>query len=137
MIKLCLKAMILSISFYVTNVQAAPEQTTDLYSQCVDKTIAELKLSNINNAVVGICSTQTQAIYAKKIVKILDKIKTQSQQDQQTERYQDIMKSQQLWKHYVDQECQNAGAYIGSPMYGFCPMQKYGERVEQLQEYVH
>ena len=37
------------------------------------------------------------------------------------------MKSQQLWKNFVDQECHNAGAYIGSPMYEFYPMQKYAE----------
>ena len=64
-------------------------------------------------------------------------IKKQSQEYKQLERYQDIMKSQQLWKNFVDQECRNAGAYIGSPMYEFCPMQKYAERLEQLKEYLN
>lgn len=115
---------------------ASQQQAIDPYSQCVDETIQELKLGNINNAVVEICSTRTKTLYTKQIVKLLDRIKAQSKQYKQPERYSDIMKSQQLWKNFVDQECRNAGAYIGSPMYEFCPMQKYAERLEQLQEYL-
>ncbi|MCJ1569027.1 DUF1311 domain-containing protein, partial [Acinetobacter baumannii] len=48
-----------------------------------------------------------------------------------------ILKSQRLWKAYVDQECNNAGSYIGSPMYSYCPMQEYAARVKQLEEYVN
>lgn len=116
---------------------ASQQQATDPYSQCVDETIQELKLGNINNAVVEICSTRTKTLYTKQIVKLLDQIKVQSKEYKQPERYSDIMKSQQLWKNFVDQECRNAGAYIGSPMYEFCPMQKYAERLEQLQEYLN
>ncbi|MGR0304772.1 lysozyme inhibitor LprI family protein [Acinetobacter beijerinckii] len=116
---------------------ASQQQAIDPYSQCVDETIQELKLGNINNAVVEICSTRTKTLYTKQIVKLLDQIKDQSKEYNQPERYSDIMKSQQLWKNFVDQECRNAGAYIGSPMYEFCPMQKYAERLEQLQEYLN
>lgn len=110
------------------------DKAIDPYSQCVDDIIQQLKLGNINNAVVEICSTRTKTLYAKQIVQVLDQIKKQSQEYKQLDRYQDIMKSQQLWKNFVDQECRNAGAYIGSPMYEFCPMQKYAERLEQLEE---
>lgn len=92
-------------------------------------------MGNINNAVVEICSHQGKVFYEKEIVKVLDQIKKQSQKDNQQERYTDLMKSQRLWKAYVDQECQNAGRYIGSPMYEFCPMQEYGKRLAQLTEY--
>lgn len=110
------------------------DKAIDPYSQCVDDIIQQLKLGNINNAVVEICSTRTKTLYAKQIVQVLDQIKKQSQEYKQLDRYQDIMKSQQLWKKFVDQECRNASAYIGSPMYEFCPMQKYVERLEQLEE---
>ena len=113
------------------------DKAIDPYSQCVDDIIQQLKLGNINNAVVEICSTRTKTLYAKQIVQVLDQIKKQSQEYKQLDRYQDIMKSQQLWKNFVDQECRNAGAYIGSPMYEFCPMQKYVERLEQLEEYLN
>jgi len=105
----------------------AQDKTIDSYSQCVDETIQELKLGNINNAVVEICSTRTKTLYTKQIVQLLDRIKKQSQEYKQPERYNDIM----------NQECRNAGAYIGSPMYEFCPMQKYAERLEQLKEYLN
>ena len=137
MMKQAFYAVLLCIAFSMANAQAASTNTmADPYSQCVDDTIAELKLAGMNNGVVGACSNQAQAIYTKQIVKLLDQIKKQSKEYQQPERYHDIMKSQQLWKSFVDQECQNAGAYIGSPMYEYCPMQKYAERVEQLKEYV-
>ena len=70
-------------------------------------------------------------------MELLDKISVQSKQDRKPERYQAILKSQRLWKAYVEQECDNAGQYVGSPMYAFCPMQQCAERVVQLQQYVH
>ena len=136
--KLSLNGLLLAMIFLSVNGLAAPQnKTIDPYSQCVDETIQELKLGNINNAVVEICSTRTKTLYTKQIVKLLDQIKAQSKQYKQPERYSDIMKSQQLWKNFVDQECRNAGAYIGSPMYQFCPMQRYAERLEQLREYLN
>ena len=136
--KLSSHALLFSTALLSMQVFAAPQnKTIDPYSQCVDETLQRLKLHNINNAVVAICSDKTKALYAKQIVRLLDQIKTQSKEYKQPERYQDIMKSQQLWKNFVDQECGNAGAYIGSPMYQFCPMQKYAERLEQLREYLN
>lgn len=138
MTKLVLKTAVLIMACLSTLVFAkTQDKAIDPYSQCVDDTIQQLKLGNINNAVVEICSTRTKTLYAKQIVQVWDQIKKQSQEYKQLERYQDIMKSQQLWKNFVDQECRNAGAYIGSPMYEFCPMQKYAERLEQLEEYLN
>lgn len=138
MTKLNFKLFLLAMSFLSMHAFAETEnKSTDAYSVCVDETIQELGLGNINNAVVDICSHRTKTLYAKQIVQVLDQIKKQSQEYQQPERYSDIMKSQQLWKSFVEQECRNAGAYIGSPMYEYCPMQKYGERLEQLQEYLN
>ena len=132
---LVLKTAVLIMTCLSTLVFAkTQDKAIDPYSQCVDDIIQQLKLGNINNAVVEICSTRTKTLYAKQIVQVLDQIKKQSQEYKQLDRYQDIMKSQQLWKNFVDQECRNAGAYIGSPMYEFCPMQKYAERLEQLEE---
>ena len=138
MTKLVLKTAVLIMACLNTSVFAkTQDKAIDPYSECIDDTIQQLKLGNINNAVVEFCSTRTKTVYAKQIVQLLDQIKKQSQEYKQPERYQDIMKSQQLWKNFVDQECRNAGAYIGSPMYEFCPMQKYAERLEQLEEYLN
>lgn len=138
MIKACLKIMVFSTAIFCT-FSYADEQNAlpDVYSQCVDQMIEENQLGGINNAVVDSCSNLAKSTYEKQIVKLLDRIKKYSEIDQQPERYKAIMKSQQLWKIYVDQECSNAGEYIGSPMYSFCPMQEYAKRVEQLTEYTH
>ena len=112
------------------------EAEPDIYNQCVEQTIQEQQLAGINNSVVQICADQTKQCYEKQIVALLDQIRAQSAEWKQPERYQAILKSQRLWKAYVDQECDNAGQYIGSPMYAYCPMQHYAERVAQLQQYI-
>ncbi|NHB58012.1 lysozyme inhibitor LprI family protein [Acinetobacter shaoyimingii] len=109
---------------------------SDLYDQCVDHTLQKLKLDKINNTIVQSCSNETKAVYEKQIITVLDKIRQESQQESQPDRYLNILKSQRLWKSYVDKECDNAGTFIGSPMYSYCPMQEYRKRVDQLREYV-
>ena len=112
------------------------QEESDPYNACVEQTIQEQQLASINNSVVQICSDQAKHGYEKQIVALLDQIRVQSADWKQPERYQAILKSQHLWKAYVDQECENAGQYIGSPMYAYCPMQHYAERVLQLQLYI-
>lgn len=51
------------------------DKAIDPYSQYVDDIIPQLKLGNINNAVVEICSTRTKTLYAKQIVQVWDQIK--------------------------------------------------------------
>lgn len=119
----------------VVYAQPAQEES-DPYNACVEQTIQEQQLASINNSVVQICSDQAKHGYEKQIVALLDQIRVQSADWKQPERYQAILKSQRLWKAYVDQECENAGQYIGSPMYAYCPMQHYAERVLQLQFYI-
>ena len=53
--------------------------------------------------VVHSCSEQAKKTYEEKIVALIDQIRTQSEEYKQPERYQDILKSQRLWKAYVDQ----------------------------------
>lgn len=76
----------------------------DEYNQCVEQTIKEMQLESINNMVVHSCSEQAKKTYEEKIVALIDQIRTQSEEYKQPERYQDILKSQRLWKAYVDQE---------------------------------
>ena len=115
-------------------VYAQPAQEElDPYHACVEQTIQEQQLASINNSVVQICFDQAKYGYEKQIVALLDQIRQQSAEGQQPERYPAILKSQRLWKAYVDQECENAGQYIGSPMYAYCPMQLYADSVLQLQ----
>lgn len=109
MLKFCCKLIVLSSLFYSPWLYA---QTTtdeqDEYNQCVDQTIKEMQLESINNMVVHSCSEQAKKTYEEKIVALIDQIRTQSEEYKQPERYQDILKSQRLWKAYVDQECNNA-----------------------------
>ncbi|EFF81301.1 hypothetical protein HMP0015_3192 [Acinetobacter haemolyticus ATCC 19194] len=138
MLKFCCKFIVLSSLFCSPWLYAQTETNEqDEYSQCVDQNIKEMRLESINNMVVYSCSDKAKKAYEEKIVVLIDQIRAQSEEYKQPKRYQDILKSQRLWKAYVEQECHNAGEYIGSPMYSYCPMQKYAERVKQLEEYIH
>ncbi|WP_407529000.1 lysozyme inhibitor LprI family protein [Acinetobacter baumannii] len=122
MLKFCCKLIVLSSLFCSPWLYAQTEtDEQDEYNQCVDQTIKEMQLESINNMVVHSCSEQAKKTYEEKIVALIDQIRAQSEEYKQPERYQDILKSQRLWKAYVDQECNNAGSYIGSPMYSYCP----------------
>lgn len=130
------KILAISSLFIASNLYAQAEQP-DIYDQCVDQTIKDMHLDSINNMVVDACSNHAKSVHEKQIVKLLDRIRKQSQEYEQSERFNDIMKSQRLWKVYVDQECSNAGSYIGSPMYSYCPILEYEKRVKQLNEYLN
>jgi uncharacterized protein YecT (DUF1311 family) len=136
MLKFILSIILLVLGSMGLACAQQPTAESDPYNECVEQTIQEQQLAGINNSVVQICSDQAKQGYEKHIVALLDQIREQSLEWKQPERYQAILKSQRLWKAYVDQECDNAGQYIGSPMYAYCPMQLYADRVMQLQQYV-
>jgi predicted secreted protein len=136
MLKSSLSLFLLTLALTEPLYAQQPTEAPDPYNECVEQTIQEQQLAGINNSVVQICSDQAKQGYEKQIVALLDQIRVQSNEWQQPERYQAILKSQRLWKAYVDQEFDNAGLYIGSPMYAYCPMQLYADRVMQLQHYV-
>lgn len=43
--------------------------------------------------------------------------------------------SHKAWVAYRDSHCRLAGAYVGSPMHAFCPMQLNIARVNELREF--
>lgn len=106
-------------------------KSPDYYNDCV----AQYKM--MNNSVVSECSELAQEKYQQHIDISLNAIKQYSIKHQQSEKYQNILKAQHIWKKFIEIECQNAGNYIGSPMYSYCPMQYYKERAERLKEYIN
>ncbi|MGR4895479.1 lysozyme inhibitor LprI family protein [Stenotrophomonas sp. LARHCG68] len=108
---------------------AAPEHADydRMYSDCVDRA------GTLNNGVVDACSSTTSehvkaemnALYKR----IHDRLSTQSPQD--ADRLEQAQKS---WLVYRNTHCDLAGAYVGSPMYAFCPMQLNIARVAELRE---
>ncbi len=108
---------------------AAPEHADydHMYSDCVDRA------GTLNNGVVDACSSTTSehvkaemnALYKR----IHDRLSTQSPQD--ADRLEQAQKS---WLVYRNTHCDLAGAYVGSPMYAFCPMQLNIARLAELRE---
>lgn len=113
------------LSFHV-NAQSASEYDV-MYGKCIDEN------GPINNGVVAECSGA-----------VSDKAK-----DEITHRYKSIYarllaenpedatrfeSSQKAWLQYRNTHCDLAGAYIGSPMYGFCPMKLNSARALELRE---
>ena len=117
------------IGLSITQLSFAQEK--DYYNLCVAEHPA------INNSVVMMCAEEAMDEYKKQIEQSLKKIKAQAEQQKQPQRYNDILKAHKAWQNYVALECKNAGDYIGSPMYGFCPMKAYQARALALKEYIN
>lgn len=106
-------------------------QEIDYYAQCT------AQYESMNNSVVHSCSEQATQAYKQQIDQLLQKIKAQASEYQQPERYQNILKAQEAWQSYLELECKNAGDYIGSPMYSYCPMEMYKARIAQISQYTN
>lgn len=105
----------------------SPSDYDRMYSKCVK---AE---GGPNNAVVGGCSAVTsdkaKAEINKRYTTIYAKILAENPGDAKTFEI-----SQKAWVQYRNLHCDLAGAYIGSPMYNYCPMGLNSARALELRE---
>lgn len=115
------------LSLCVCNLASA--KPNDYYEHC----IAQHEF--MNNGVVQACSQEAIDLYTQEITQYLKKLKAAGIRANDLTKYHNILKAHTLWEKYVEVECDNAGQYIGSPMYGYCPMQYYQERSARLAEY--
>lgn len=105
---------------------AAPPDYDALYSKCTNKA------RTMNNTVVSVCSNavstkakQEITAHYKSIYHRLLKYPHDAQK---------LESSQKAWIEYRDGHCSLAGAYVGSPMYDFCPMNLNSARALELRE---
>lgn len=100
---------------------------SDPYDACMDK------YKYANNQAVLECSDEASEVYKKQITKHYKKIyahlKAQNPEDAKL-----FEKSQQSWIVLRDNHCSLMGSYVGTPMYGYCPMQMNKDRAEELEE---
>ena len=104
-----------------------PSEYDTLYNKCVDSS------GPINNGVVDACSGEVsekakneinrhyKAFYARLLKENVDDAKK-------------FEVSQKAWLLYRNNHCDLTGAYIGSPMYGFCPMNLNSARALELRQ---
>lgn len=111
--------------------QAAPVNKVD-YQQMYSKCLQSAGVTN--NSSVDQCSRQTFQASEQEINQLYSKIYNQiaSQQPQDAKQFE---LSQNFWLSYRDSHCKLAGAYVGSPMYSYCPMQLNISRVAELREF--
>jgi uncharacterized protein YecT (DUF1311 family) len=106
---------------------ATPSEYDAMYSACIQKA------GPINNGVVESCSGQVsekaQAEIARHYESIYARIKAAEPADATK-----FATSQKMWVGYRDLQCDLAGTYIGSPMFGYCPMKLNAARALELRE---
>ncbi|UHQ24624.1 DUF1311 domain-containing protein [Lysobacter sp. 5GHs7-4] len=106
---------------------ANPSEYDRLYDACVDK------LGPINNAVVDACSNQVSTSAKAEITRRYKTIHARLSEANPDDAAK-FEASQKAWLNYRNAHCELAGSYIGSPMYGFCPMKLNTERALELRE---
>lgn len=124
---------IISLTFallLIVPFQASAENPSEydvMYGKCVDKN------GPINNDVVAKCSGEVSEKAKKEITRRYKSIYARLL----AERPEDaghFESSQKAWLQYRNLHCDLAGSYIGSPMYGFCPMKLNAARALGLRE---
>lgn len=106
---------------------ANPSEYDQLYSACVDKH------GRINNGVVEACSTEVSDRAKAEITRRYKTIHARLAEANADDAAK-FEESQKAWLKYRNTHCELAGSYIGSPMYGFCPMTLNAERALELRE---
>jgi uncharacterized protein YecT (DUF1311 family) len=98
-----------------------------MYSKCVEEN------GPINNSVVEACSTMVSEKAEEEIEKHYKSIYAWLMSEN-PEDANEFEASQKAWLQYRNAYCNLAGAYVGSPMYAFCPMNLDSARALELRE---
>ena len=126
----CAYALALSLMLLLSSLAVNAQQQSEysaIYSKCVKEA------GPINNAVVeecsGTASERAKAEITSRYKSIYARLLAEAPED--AEKFE---KSQKSWLQYRNLHCDLAGAYVGSPMYGYCPMQLNSARALELRE---
>jgi uncharacterized protein YecT (DUF1311 family) len=107
--------------------QAAPTDYRAMYSKCLSQA------GGTNNGSVAQCARQTSESLDPEMRRLYNKIYSQIAARQPKDAQQFEL-AQKAWLSYRDTHCKLAGAYVGSPMYAYCPMQLSITRIVELRE---
>jgi uncharacterized protein YecT (DUF1311 family) len=116
----------LLLPLLTVNAQTPSEYDT-LYARCVKQA------GQINNTIVHTCSStvseKAKAEINRRYRSIYAKLESKNPDD--AKKFEE---SQKAWLVYRNSHCDLAGAYIGSPMWDYCPMTLNSARALELRE---
>lgn len=121
-----LAATFLVLAFPIlANAAAKESDLSKMYDTCLKEA------GPINNSVVYGCSEQVSAAAKEEVNSLYAKLhKTVSQRNPSDA--EKLERSQKAWMTYRNGQCELAASYMGSPMYGYCPMQMNIQRIDEL-----
>lgn len=118
----------LLLLFVYSIVNAAEnEDYQAMYSRCL-KAAGPIN----NNTVLG-CSEEISTAVKKEINSLYNELYA-TLTSTSVEDAAKFEQSQKAWVSYRNKHCELATSYVGSPMYGFCPMSLNIARVKELRE---
>lgn len=100
-------------------------QEKNQYQKCLDNQ------ESMNNSAVYSCASEEAENSEQTIQQYVQCIHTALKKED-AQHAKQFIQSQHTWEKYRDTHCALATAYIGSPMYSYCPMQMNEERAKQL-----
>jgi uncharacterized protein YecT (DUF1311 family) len=98
-----------------------------IYSECLKE------MGGVNNGSVDACSTYASEAAKKEMTALYRKIYKTLGADSKNDA-ELLEQTQRAWIAYRNGQCKLAGAYVGSPMYSYCPMRLNIARVNELWE---
>ena len=115
---------LLFLTPFLANAETASEYDV-LYGKCLSNS------GPINNGVVAACSEKVSS-RAKSEINLRYKSIYARLLGESSEDAKKFDASQKSWLLYRNHHCELAGYYIGSPMYGYCPMKLNAARALEL-----
>lgn len=118
------------LTLALTSVAALAAPTPDYiarYDHCLKEA------GGINNAAVASCSESVSTAVKKEINTLYVKLHTRLAAESAADADK-LESTQKAWLVYRNGQCELATSYVGSPMYGYCPMMLNIQRADQLRE---
>lgn len=115
----------------VISMSASAEPLADydaLYDDCLEQASA------INNSVVMMCANEVSTLANSEVKRRYQSIYAYLLSENAQDAAQ-FSASQKAWRNYRNTHCQLAGAYVGSPMYEYCPMNLNAARALDLRAF--
>lgn len=111
----------------MTATAANAKDYSDQYDRCLSEAGAT------NNTSVLNCSSSVSASVKAEINALYGKLHARLAQ-QSPEDADKLEQTQKAWLVYRNGQCELATSYVGSPMYGYCPMLLNIQRADELRE---
>lgn len=123
-----MKKGLLVLLTLLPSLSLAADKYEKIYSDCIDEA------GGINNTVVMECSEKTSRVIKQEMNEVYKEVYERLEKEDM-DSAKKLERSQISWLKYRKTHCELMGSLVGSPQYGYCPMELNRKRLLELKEF--